>query len=54
MKCCPHSTNGTDIPFRSTKQNIWIKNPIIDLLSLLKRLIIGRRPYGLTGNPSEE
>jgi hypothetical protein len=54
MKCCPHNTNGTDIPFRSTKPNIWIKNPIIGLLSQLKRLIIGRRPYGLTGNSGED
>jgi len=45
MKCCPHNTNGTDIPFHSTKQNNWIKMAIKACLNALQSKIIGRRPY---------
>jgi hypothetical protein len=48
MKCCPHNVSDPhmSMPHKSsTKPNVWIKMPIFGLLSQLKRLIIGRRPY---------
>jgi len=55
MKCCPHNTtNGISVRYSSTKQKVSILMPIIGLLSQLKCLIIGRRPYGLSGGSGEE